>query len=531
MENKVKANPIWPLILLTHSAAGLFFAYEAPGSLAPDLQEKMKFSSNQIGLLYSAYSIPAIASIFTNTYLQKRLGPSRCVAIFSFIIALGTFIITIAPNFPIMFIGQLLYGAGSSPMTLTVTTITGKWFGMDPEGKKRVSFVMGLEFAWLRFLSFGALFLLPIISKATNFRVGLGTSFLICASSFVAGFVFYIVDTRNKYTVHLFNTNETEMKEVETDVKKEELVKVELGKSDSFEMEQNVYILSPSAERKLEDKLDMEDEPGAAILNVKLKKVDEQEEDDEAGLVMGAAVEIKNKDLQTQKNATGNNKIIETIKYHFKIIKGFSLSYWLVVSLMVIFMSDLYTCTAFLTDYLYESKLAPSAARASEITSLVCLANVLTSPLAGWLSGYTGWKVKYVILGSINLVFIHILLTFAAGTVSPIFMAAALGLTQSIMDTNLWPSLIFTVPVNHYPFAMSCCTIMYNIGLIVFPSLCGLMKDITQSWTSVNLAFVVLSSVSVVVAFTLKFVDIRNGNVLDEVLKSDNPVQVEKGHH
>lgn len=184
-----------------------------------------------------------------------------------------------------------------------------------------------------------------------------------------------------------------------------------------------------------------------------------------------------------------------------------------------------------MTDYLYESKLVSSATKASEITSLVCLANVLTSPLAGWLSGYTGWKVKYVILGSLNLVLIHCLLTFAATTISPIIMACALGLTQSIMDTNLWPSLVYTVSHKDYAFAMSICTIMYNVGLIIFPSFVGMLQDATGSWLSVNLSFIMLSAVSVLVAIVLKLVDISKGNLLDSVQSDFKSDKIVGGHH
>lgn len=351
-----KRNPIWPLIFLTHSCAGLFFAYETPGSLAPDLKDNMGFTPHQIGLLYSAYSIPAIISIFTNNYLRRRFGLSKCLAMFSFVVALGTFIVAIAPNFPTMLAGQLLYGAGSSPMTLTASTITGKWFGSDAKGKKRVSLAMGLEFAWLRFGSFGALFLLPVITRATNYRVGLVTSALVCASSFAAGLIFYIVDARYKYTTHLFN--ETETKEVELDKTKEKIVKIEEGKgkdTNTKQLEQNMYILSPASERKLEARLDLEDEPGAAILNVKLKKTtNDEDEDDEAGLVVDKNNK-KHKKEETKEKESGSeeenkkllSKIKESIRENYYTLKGFSASYWLVVALMSIFMSDLYTCTAF----------------------------------------------------------------------------------------------------------------------------------------------------------------------------------------
>lgn len=103
----------------------------------------------------------------------------------------------------------------------------------------------------------------------------------------------------------------------------------------------------------------------------------------------------------------------DKLKRIARVIKGFPLSYWLVVTLTMLFISDLYTTTAFLTQYLYPLKLLliyfllyligvlfsftfflshddwqfdPESA--SVITSLVCLSNVITSPLAGWLAGY-----------------------------------------------------------------------------------------------------------------------------------------------
>lgn len=139
------------------------------------------------------------------------------------------------------------------------------------------------------------------------------------------------------------------MKQVETETK-DEIVKSELGMSDSS-LEQNLYILSPASERKMEEKLDMEDETGAAILNVKLKKVEETKEyDDEAGLVGKNVEEMK---IETVTEGGKRSKLMEVVLNYYHTIRGFSASYWLVVALMTIFMTDLYTCTAFLTDYLY----------------------------------------------------------------------------------------------------------------------------------------------------------------------------------
>lgn len=173
-----------------------------------------------------------------------------------------------------------------------------------------------------------------------------------------------IINDDAEYTVHLFNTTneENEMKEVgeeEGEMMKEasEMEKNEL------KLSQNVYILSPGEERRIQSKLDEEAANGAAILNVKLKKVKEDDEDDEndkAGLVVLQDVEkgeegkvrMEKRD-KDGKEGTKKEKVVAWIVNYYTIIRGFSASYWLVVALMVIFMTDLYTCTAFLTDYLY----------------------------------------------------------------------------------------------------------------------------------------------------------------------------------
>lgn len=481
-------NPWWPLILLAHACAGLYFAYETAGALAPDLQSQMGFTSHQIGLLYSAYSIPVFISILCCEYMNKKLGSATCVLLFTFLISLGTLIIAVAPNFPVMFAGQIMFGAGSSPMCLTTTIIMGKWFGEDTVGKRRVSIAFGLVFAWCRFFSFASFIFLPMVSQKVNLKFSMGFSAMVCASSFVAGILFFVADYYKKYTSNNFGEDEVPLSEL-PEKKNKKPVEQRSLLSMSDEM--------PESE-ETQDKKEMS--TTTFVVSDEIVNNDTGDVDMEKGVSLNG-------------EESPNQTYKEAIKGLWRTIRGFSLAYWLVVILCILFISDLYTTTAFLTQYLYD-EWGFSPESASAVTSFVCLSNVITSPIAGWLAGHTGWRVKCIILGSANLVLIHCLFAFTKA-VPAVVLASALGLTQSIMDTNLTPSVVFLVSRKDYSLAMSIASILYNSGLLILPTVCGFLRDLTNSWLSVNVTFIFVSLVSVAVSIWLKCVDWRNGNILD----------------
>lgn len=505
MPTATRRNPWWPLLFLTHSLAGLYFAYETAGALAPDLQKDFGFDNHQIGLLYSAYSMPVIFSIFVGEYLNRKLGSAKCVLLFSSMISLGTFIVAFAPNFPVMFAGQILYGSGSSPLYLTSTIIMGKWFGTDAVAKRKVSISFGLVFAWCRFFSFAAFIFLPIISKNISLRFSMVFSALICASSFASGAIFCLIDYRNKYTLNYLAEEDAANKQVQLKSFSEE---DEMEKTETKKQSKNYSLLASTDDSK-EERTSAEETDTESASTETETDTEELNKDVEKG-------EDKNEALLGEGEKLPNS-YLDGLKGVWRAIKGFSLSYWLVVGLCVLFVSDLYTCTAFLTQYLYDD-WKYDAAHASAITSFVCLSNVITSPIAGWLAGYTQWRVKCIIVGSLNLVLIHSLFAMSSAEyqiVPAVVLASALGLTQSIMDTNLTPSIVFVVNRKDYSVAMSLASICYNIGLLLLPTICGILRDATNTWLSVNVTFITVSAVSVILACILKVVDWRNGNILD----------------
>ncbi len=112
-------------------------------------------------------------------------------------------------------------------------------------------------------------------------------------------------------------------------------------------------------------------------------------------------------------------------------------------------------------------------------------------------------------------------------------LTSALGLTQSIMDTSLQPSITFIVSQKHLSYAypnlhttflflfslifnnLAFCSIMYNAGLLLLPTLCGYLQDATHSWFYVNISFVCVSVCALILAVSLKIIDQKNGNIID----------------
>lgn len=139
------------LVCLSLAMFGNYYPYDAVAPVADLLVEQLGFSDEQIGMLFSVYSIAAVLVLLAGGYVIDRYGTRRSIFVFAVICLVAAGITASSADIRVMLVGRFLLGIGSEPLIVAVTTALAKWF----RGKE-LSFAFGLNLTIARLGSVAA---------------------------------------------------------------------------------------------------------------------------------------------------------------------------------------------------------------------------------------------------------------------------------------------------------------------------------------------------------------------------------------
>jgi len=228
------------------------------------------------------------------------------------------------------------------------------------------------------------------------------------------------------------------------------------------------------------------------------------------------------------KNESAGEKIV------FKDIKEFKPTFWYVTMLCVTFYSAIFPFTALSTDFFVDKWDIPRVAEASGgffyrvfnnfmhmfntaggISSIIIFASMILAPFAGQLVDRVGKRATLMIIGSLIMIPSHLIM--GVTRIYPAFPMIALGAAFVLVPAAMWPSIPLIVRKERVGTAFGLMTAIQNIGLGLFPLLNGLLRDLTQAYTSSMIMFASLGLFGLVFAFFLKRADAREGGGLEKV--------------
>jgi MFS family permease len=182
------------LLFVSMLTFGSYFAYDSIGAIENILIQALGISTGTIGSLYSAYSIAAIAIVFFGGVITDRLGTRRASLLFSCMVTLGALIVALAQSSTMLFVGRLVFGAGSESLVVAQLAILSKWF----KGKE-LAFSFGVALTISRL---GTLFSFNtealIASYFGDFRHALWAAFLFCVLSLFCNLASNAMDRRGE---------------------------------------------------------------------------------------------------------------------------------------------------------------------------------------------------------------------------------------------------------------------------------------------------------------------------------------------
>ena len=139
------------LVLLSVAMFGNYYPYDAVAPVADLLARDLGFTDEQIGALYSVYSVAAVLVLLAGGYVIDRYGTKQSITGFGIICLIAAIVTAVSSDIRVMLAGRFLLGVGAEPLIVAVTTALAKWF----KGKE-LSFAFGLNLTIARLGSVAA---------------------------------------------------------------------------------------------------------------------------------------------------------------------------------------------------------------------------------------------------------------------------------------------------------------------------------------------------------------------------------------
>ena len=153
--NQIKEpSPIYRwsvLIFVSLAMFGNYYIYDSISPVFDLLSSELNFTDQQLGLLYTVYSIAAIIVLLIGGFIIDKFGTKKSILVFAVICLIAAAVTAISSEFYIMMAGRFILGIGAEPLIVAVTTALAKWF----KGKT-LSLAFGLNLTIARLGSWAA---------------------------------------------------------------------------------------------------------------------------------------------------------------------------------------------------------------------------------------------------------------------------------------------------------------------------------------------------------------------------------------
>lgn len=198
------------LVFISLAMFGNYYIYDAAAPVFDLLSSQLGFSDQQLGLLYTVYSIAAVLVLLFGGYIIDRWGTKKSITLFAVICLVAAAVTASTPYFGVMLTGRFLLGIGAEPLIVAVTTALAKWF----KGKE-LSFAFGINLTIARLGSWSA-DLSPAWASAYyhNWQDPLWLATAIAGISVSGALLYWFMESRAEGRYRLGEAEETEKLEL-----------------------------------------------------------------------------------------------------------------------------------------------------------------------------------------------------------------------------------------------------------------------------------------------------------------------------
>jgi len=194
------------LVFISLAMFGNYYVYDSIAPVADILKSQLGFTDENIGSLYSVYSIAAIVVLLLGGYIIDRIGTKISTLIFALICAVAGIVTAVSPDITVMLFGRVLLGLGAEPLIVAITTALAKWF----KGKE-LSFAFGINLTIARLGSVAA-DNSPTLATSlfTNWQDPLWLAAAVGLTCVVGGIAYFWIENTAEKKYSLGEAGETE---------------------------------------------------------------------------------------------------------------------------------------------------------------------------------------------------------------------------------------------------------------------------------------------------------------------------------
>ncbi len=139
------------LIVISMTTFGNYYVYDSIAPIADILKSELGYTDENIGGLYSAYSIAAVFVLLLGGMIVDKWGTVKSTILFGGICAVAGVLNAVSSELYMMLAARFLLGVGAEPLIVAVTCALAKWF----KGKE-LAFAFGVSLTIARLGSYTA---------------------------------------------------------------------------------------------------------------------------------------------------------------------------------------------------------------------------------------------------------------------------------------------------------------------------------------------------------------------------------------
>ncbi|MBU1095409.1 MAG: MFS transporter [Ignavibacteriae bacterium HGW-Ignavibacteriae-2] len=194
------------LIFISLAMFGNYYVYDSIAPIADLLKSNLGFTDENIGQMYSVYSIAAVVILLIGGIVIDKYGTKKSTLFFGTICSLAAVVTWVSSDLNVMLTGRVLLGLGAEPLIVAITTALAKWF----KGKE-LSFAFGINLTIARLGSVAA-DNSPSWGKAfyTNWQDPLFLAVIIGLTCIIGGIVYWVLENRAEKKYKLSAAGETD---------------------------------------------------------------------------------------------------------------------------------------------------------------------------------------------------------------------------------------------------------------------------------------------------------------------------------
>ena len=139
------------LVVISLAMFGNYYIYDSIAPIADILKSDLGFSDENIGGLYSVYSIAAVLVLLAGGVIVDKWGTVKSTILFGGICAAAGVLNAVSSELYVMLGARFLLGVGAEPLIVAITCALAKWF----KGKE-LAFAFGVNLTIARLGSYAA---------------------------------------------------------------------------------------------------------------------------------------------------------------------------------------------------------------------------------------------------------------------------------------------------------------------------------------------------------------------------------------